>query len=286
MPTSSLPARSSAITAVLDSGPAGTLADQTVQQEKPFTAQLAEDTPLAVSDQVKLKISRPRKRKATESSAVASGDTSAAVVNSAQAASKSATPQKATKRISKASVKVEPAGLAAPADVPISVDAADAALDQPGHNAAKSPKQRKPRAKAVIKTQTATVKRPDKLGLSAVKHEGDNAMLDGTTSFPKKPRKQNLQPTKVEVNTETVTIAEPADDSAPAQEAAMTSDGSVTPKKPRKQQKKAEVSVETLLESVHVTPYRERSVPKKWVGAHVSMGGGMERAVVRAAAIG
>lgn len=289
LPTSAISARSSPITAVLDTGPAGTLAEQTVKQEEPVITQPAEDTLLAVTEQVKPKTGRPRKRKAAIiSDAAVPEDTAAAEFDGAQAASKSATPQKASKRISKTSLKVEPAEPAAPADASASVDAADAVLNQPGHNAAKSPKQRKPGAKAIIKTETATVTKADqaKPGPSVVKPEGDNTILNGTTRSAKKSRKQKVPPTQVEVKTETVTIAEPADDSAPAQEADMTSDGSVTPKKPRKQRKKAEVSVETLLESVHVTPYRQRTVPKKWVGAHVSMGGGMERAVVRAAAIG
>lgn len=57
---------------------------------------------------------------------------------------------------------------------------------------------------------------------------------------------------------------------------------------PRRPRAKAAVKVDIaeVIASLNVTPYRDRVKPDKWVGAHVSMGGGLERAVVRAAAIG
>ncbi|KAL0020955.1 hypothetical protein WJX79_007120 [Trebouxia sp. C0005] len=76
------------------------------------------------------------------------------------------------------------------------------------------------------------------------------------------------------------------DPETPDASAVALSDESPKKSKPRKPRAKKVLTVEQLLESVDVVPYRERVMPKKWVGAHVSMGGGLERAVVRAASIG
>ena len=173
-------------------------------------------------------------------------------------------------------------------DVILLADAADvvqqALLDvaEPVSKPAKSPKQQKPRAKAVIKSELAAETEPTGAAASAQQAEPskDSATIDDTSHD--KPRKQRKP--KAVVKTETVVIKE--DLALPDASAAALSDESAKKSKPRKPRAKKVLTVEQLLESVDVVPYRERVMPKKWVGAHVSMGGGLERAVVRAASIG
>lgn len=260
--------------------------DQTVKQESPDSAQPAVATRIAAPVQTKPDTVHSRKRKAAAHvDADAKGlDPALPVIgDSKPAASKAAVPLKEPKRRSRASTKIQPAQPTGspsvhPAKLPSSTEAVGSALQQPADSPARPCKQRKPRAKAVIKEEATTViQSPDK---PAVTPEDSDAIA-AQTSSAKKVRKQKSTSVKVEVKN-----VEPGSDPATAQDSAVVSDDSGTPKKPRKRRPKVEVSVETLLESVHVTPYRERVVPKKWVGAHVSMGGGMERAVVRAAAIG
>ena len=274
---------------------AASTVDQDVKQESPDNAQPAVATMGSAPNQINT--SRSRKRKAAADADADAVDTAPpVVVDSKQAASKPAVSLKEAKRKSKGSAKVKPtqtadpasadtAGLPAFSDTPASTGAAGSALQLPADSPTQPAKQRKPRSKAVIKTETVTVANPPgkQVSAPAVTQEDGESPASGTS---KKLRKQRTPPTQVEVKTEVATVAEPRDDPPSAQDPAVMPEGSVTAKKPRKRRAKAEVSVETLLESVHVTPYRERVMPKKWVGAHVSMGGGMERAVVRAAAIG
>ncbi|KAL0054782.1 hypothetical protein WJX82_002344 [Trebouxia sp. C0006] len=127
-----------------------------------------------------------------------------------------------------------------------------------------------------------STERPGKLPPSAQQAEPskDSATIADTSLG--KPRKQRKP--KAVVKTETVVVKE--DLASPDASAAALSDESAKKSKPRKPRAKKVLTVEQLLESVDVVPYRERVMPKKWVGAHVSMGGGLERAVVRAASIG
>ena len=266
--------------------------DQNVKQESPASVQPA--TPLSASIQTNSN-TPSRKRKAAahvdaniDSNGYSIADDSTTVVSDAL-------PQEKPKRSYKASAKTKPAQPAgsafahtagSPASPDASTGAAGSALQQAADSPARPLKQRKPRAKAVIKTETATVTpMPDEqIPGPAAKPEDGNPTAPETSSA-KQARKQKPPPgTKIKVKSEVVTVAEPAD--ASAEDSAVLPGDSVSPKKPRKRRAKAEVSVEILLESIQVTPYRERVIPKKWVGAHVSMGGGMERAVVRAAAIG
>ena len=61
----------------------------------------------------------------------------------------------------------------------------------------------------------------------------------------------------------------------------------VKPRKPRgKKVKEVKPTLDEVVASLNLQPYRERVQPRKWVGAHVSMAGGIEKAVVHAAAIG
>ena len=262
--------------------------DQIVKQESPDSAQPAAPTLLPVPNQPKSSHPPSRKRKAAAcADAIVEGKASSVADDSKQVASK-AVPHKTPKRSSKTSAKTKSAQAAESAASPdpsASAGAAGSALQQPADSPTRPSKQRKPRAQAVIKTETATVTPlPDEqIPGPAVKPEDGNSTAPQTSSA-KQARKQKPPRTKVEVKTEVVTVAEPGN--ASADDSAVVPGDSVSPKKPRKRQAKPEVSVETLLESIHVVPYRERVIPKKWVGAHVSMGGGMERAVVRAAAIG
>jgi len=173
-------------------------------------------------------------------------------------------------------------------DVILLADAADvvqqASLDvaEPVSKPAKSSKQQKPRAKAVIKSELAAETEPTGAAASAQQAEPskDSATIADTSLG--KPRKQRKL--KAVVKTETVVVKE--DLASPDASAAALSDESAKKSKPCKPRAKKVLTVEQLLESVDVVPYRERVMPKKWVGAHVSMGGGLERAVVRAASIG
>ncbi len=173
-------------------------------------------------------------------------------------------------------------------DVTILADAADvvqqASLDvaEPVSKLAKSLKQQKSRAKAVIKTELAAETEPTGAGASVLQAEPskDSATIADTSLG--KPRKQRKP--KAVVETDTVVVKE--DLASPDASAAALSDEPAKKSKPRKPRAKKVLTVEQLLESVDIVPYRERVMPKKWVGAHVSMGGGLERAVVRAASIG
>ena len=303
---SAAPAETSHGTATANTGSIGMLAGQSFQQESFTIAQPAETTPAAVSEPVRSNLKRSRKRKAVaDSGAAASGGASATGTQGTQAVSQATAPEKAPEAEPQAAAvshdlkqvnelpdiaqgtQSELRHQQAPADPSSSCDRASPALDTHAHPP-KSPKQRKPRTKAVIKTETVIVTKPaqDQPPLPAAKSDDGGDATAAGSSPSKTPRKQKRTRTKVEVKTETVIAAELPDSSTSAQDSAAVADASAKPKKPRQRKAKAEVSVETLLESVHVTPYRDRVVPKKWVGAHVSMGGGMERAVVRAAAIG
>lgn len=184
-------------------------------------------------------------------------------------------------------------------------------LSQAAKGQAKSRRQHKPRAKKAAKAETASsIESPSSntavSNVAAKLSEApDNPELpDATPSKPAKQRKPRKA--KTVVKTETVVVTEAtagsalqqaakasadgtakrrAGDSASQEPAAASPDGSEK-KSHRKPRVKAKVSVEELLQSVDVVPYRERKIPKKWVGAHVSMGGGLEKAVVRAASIG
>ena len=262
--------------------------DPPVKQESPDSAQPAVATLIAAPAQTKPDTAHSRKRKA-----VAHVDTDAntldpaalVVAASKLAASKAAVPLKEPKRRSRSSAKIQPAQSTGSAsdhhdETPASEGVVGSALQQPADGPIKPSKQRKSKAKAAIDTEATVIQSPGEPASAVVTHEDGNTIASETSSA-KKVRKQKSTRVKVEVKT-----VEPGDDSATAQDSAMTPEDSAAPQKPRKRRAKAEVSVEELLESVHVTPYRERVIPKKWVGAHVSMGGGMERAVVRAAAIG
>ena len=261
---------------------AASLEEQNFKQESP------DSTQPAAPAQTKSHPRPSRKRKAAAQADAAAGDGMSSVsVDSKQAASKAA-PQKEPKRTSKASTKTRPAQTAespASPDASASGGTADSVLQQPVDSPAKHVKQRKPRAKAAVKTKTAAVTPiPDEQMLSPVVKPEDGNSIAPETSLAQQAQKQEPPRTKFEVKTETVTVAELGE--ASAEDPAVMSGDSAASKTPRKRRAKAEVPVETLLESVHVTPYRERCIPKKWVGAHVSMAGGMERAIVRAAAIG
>ena len=264
--------------------------DQTVKQASPASAQPAAPTLPSASIQTNPKTSVRKRKAAADADANVVGVAYPIADDGKEAASK-ALPHEKPKHSYNASAKAKIAQTADSAyahipESPVLLDAssgaAGSALEQPADSPARPVKQRKPRAKATIKTETATVTAlsDEQISGPAVKLEDDNP----ETSSAKPAQKQKPRRTKAEVKTEVITMAEPGD--APAEDSAVVPGDSVSPKKPRKRRAKAEVPVETLLESIHVTPYRERVVPKKWVGAHVSMGGGMERAVVRAAAIG
>lgn len=270
--------------------------DQAVKHESPDSAQPASPTLLAAPNQTKTSHPFSRKRKAAARADAIVEDNTPSVLDDSKQAAITAVPHAKSKRSSKASAKTKPAQAAGAASIyvaesPASPDAsaskgaAGSALQQPADSPTRPLKQRTPRAKAVIKTETtsATPLPDEQIPGPAMKPEDGNSTAPETSSA-KQTQKQKPPPTKVEVKTEVVTVAEPGDVSA--EDSAVMLGDSALPKKPRKRRAKPEVSVETLLESIHVMPYRERDVPKKWVGAHVSMGGGMERAVVRAAAIG
>ena len=277
----------------LQSGLAALPVDQTVKQESPASAQPAAPTLLSASMQTSFNTSSRKRKAAAHADANVVGNAYSVADNSKTAASK-ASPREKPKRSRKVPAKTKPAQIAnsasadideSPAVPDASTGAAGSALQHPADNPARPLKQRKSRAKSVVKTETATVAMlPDGHIPGPAMRPEDGNSTDPETSSATQARKQKPPRTEVEVKTEMVTVAEPGDVSA--KDSAVVPGDCVLPKKPRKRQAKAEVSVETLLESVHVTPYRERVVPKKWVGAHVSMGGGMERAVVRAAAIG
>ena len=266
-------------------------ADQSVKHESPDSTQPA--APALLSAHTKSHTPPSRKRKAAQADATAGDSVSSTSAGSKAAASKAAV-YKEPKRSSHASTKTRPpqtAGSAGVAESPSSPGApasqrtAASVLQQPADSPAKPTKQRRPRAKAAVKTKTAAVTPlPDEQMLSPVVKPEDGNSTAAETSSPQQAQKQKPPRTRVEVKTETVTVAELRE--ASAEDPAVMPGDSAASKTPRKRRAKAEVPVETLLESVHVTPYRERCIPKKWVGAHVSMAGGMERAIVRAAAIG
>lgn len=260
--------------------------DQPVKQESPSSAQPAVASLNAAPAQTKPDTAHTKKRKAAtrvDADADAHDPAPSVVADSKPAAGKAAAPFKEPKRGSRAAANIQPAqptGSAStpPTEVPASTGAVGSDL-QPADGPIRPAKQRKPRAKAVIDTDMTTVVQSPAKPASGTAMTSEDAATQA--SCAKKVRKQKSTHVKVELKS-----VEPGDDPATAQDAAVMSEDSATPKKPRRRRAKAEVSVEELLESVHVTPYRERVLPKKWVGAHVSMGGGMERAVVRAAAIG
>lgn len=266
--------------------------DQTVRQESPASAQPA--TLLSASIQTDSNTPSRKRKAAARADANVASNVYAIADDSAKAASK-ASPHAKPKRSYKVSAKAKPAQTAdsasahiveSPAPPDTSPGAAGSALQQAADSPTRPLKQRKPRAKAVIKTETVTVTPlPDEqIPGPAVKPEDRNPKAPETSSAKQARKHKPPARTKVEVKAEVVTVAELGD--ASAEDSAVLPGDVVSPKKPQRRRAKAEVSVETLLESIHVTPYKERVVPKKWVGAHVSMGGGMERAVVRAAAIG
>jgi len=185
-------------------------------------------------------------------------------------------------RRAKAAVKDKSEDVTLLADAADLVQQASLSVAEPVTKPAKSPKQQKPRAKAVIKSEIAAETEPTGAAASAQQAEPskDSATIADTSLG--KPRKQRKP--KAVIKTETVVVKE--DLASPEASAAALSDGSAKKSKPRKPRAKKVLTVEQLLESVDVAPYRERVMPKKWVGAHVSMGGGLERAVVRAASIG
>ena len=163
-----------------------------------------------------------------------------------------------------------------------SVVKSDPELDKSADEQAKATKPGRPEAKTVIKTETVTAAKDD---VAAQDHDASGNTKEPQSIAPAKANKQRKpRKSKAVVKTETVTVTEATD--IPEQQSTADTDESAQKKKPRKPRAKATVSVETLLESVDVVPYRDRTIPKKWVGAHVSMAGGLEKAVVRAASIG
>ncbi len=184
-------------------------------------------------------------------------------------------------RRAKASVKGKTEDVTLLADAADVVQQAALSVAEPVSSPAKSPKQQKSRAKAVIKSEIAAEPEPTGALVSAQQAESSktSATIADTSGKPRKQRKP-----KAVVKTETVVVKE--DLASPDASAAALSNESDKKCKPRKPRAKKVLTVEQLLESVDVAPYRERVMPRKWVGAHVSMGGGLERAVVRAASIG
>ena len=155
-------------------------------------------------------------------------------------------------------------------------------VDNSADEQAKATKPRQPEAKTVINTEITTAAKSD---IAAQDHDASGDTKEPQSNTPAKATKQRKpRKSKAVVKTETVTVTEATDN--PEQQSTVDTGEPLQTKKPRKPRAKATVSVETLLESVDVVPYRERTIPKKWVGAHVSMAGGLEKAVVRAASIG
>ena len=232
---------------------------------------------------------RARKRKQPEAHHTSEPDASSVLAQTAAAAdgkqpvtaSSSPNTVGSPQRHAKASVKGKSEDVTLLADAADIVQQASLSVNEPVSNPAKSLKQQKPRAKAVIKSEVAAVTEPTGAVASAQQAEPtkDSATVADTSGKPCKQRKP-----KARVKTETVVVKE--DLASPDAYAAALSDESAKKSKPRKPRAKKVLTVEQLLESVDVVPYRERVMPKKWVGAHVSMGGGLERAVVRAASIG
>lgn len=185
-------------------------------------------------------------------------------------------------RHAKAAVKGKTENVTLLANAADNVQQASLSVAEPVSKPVKSTKQQKPRAKAVVNSEIAAETGPTSAAASAQQPEPskDSATIAETSLG--KPRKQRKP--KAVIKTETVVVKE--DLASPDASAAALSDESAKKSKPRKPRAKKVLTVEQLLESVDVVPYRERVMPKKWVGAHVSMGGGLERAVVRAASIG
>ena len=256
----------------------------TVKQED--LAELAETADVAGPGQTAAKASG-RKRKQPEAVETKQEDNGLSV-SAAEAGSQQPTDTlpKPHKRCAKATAKVK-TELTEPAAANAVEQDSQAGVMEPADEQAKPLKRRKPQAKAVIRTETATV---IDAGDGVAPPQQPDSSYDqvagpaAATSMPSKQRTPKSK--KAVVKTETVTVTDAAHDPASPSQLTDNVNSSAKKSKPRKTRAKAVVTVEQLLESVDVVPYRERVVPKKWVGAHVSMGGGLERAVVRAAAIG
>ena len=149
------------------------------------------------------------------------------------------------------------------------------------------PRSRKPKqskAKAAIKEETADVASSTAPGFPVPAPCTD--VLESAS-----PRKSKQKPkAKAAVKTEPAQLNQ-MKHAAPDVEAyvPVTDANEAAPIcKPRKPRAKAaaKVDIAEVVAALNVTRYRDRIRPNKWVGAHVSMAGGLERAVVRAAAIG
>ena len=187
-----------------------------------------------------------------------------------------------TKPLAKAAnkVKTEPAASPAADTAPDRALGIEAGITESVTGPAKSPQKQKLPAQAVIKSETIAVIQSTDAAASGQQPAPASEAILPLADTPGKPGKgRKPRSNKAAVKEETVTLTEPAEDPA-------VPDGQAKKSRPRKPRAKKTLTVEQLLESVDVVPYRERTVPKKWVGAHVSMGGGLERAVVRAASIG
>lgn len=187
-----------------------------------------------------------------------------------------------TKHRAKAANKVQTETAASPAadTDPDRAPEIEAGITESVTGPAKSPQKQKLPAQAVIKSETSAVIQSTDAAASGQQPAPASEAPVPLADSPGKPVKgRKPRSNKVVVKEETVTLTEPAEDPA-------VPDGQAKKSSSSKPRAKKTLTVEQVLESVDVVPYRERTVPKKWVGAHVSMGGGLERAVVRAASIG
>ena len=266
---------------------------QTVQQNN--SAEAADIAVSFASDPPAAKVSRARKRKQPETPSIkiekdspalsAPGGVKADSTQPAVAVTDSPASRKPHQRRAKAPVKLKTASETASAALPQSAEVGNHDLVD---NKPKPCKQQKPLPQVVIKTETISVSKPANVPTAEQEPFSDASQPTLPTSSSKKsPKQQEPKSTKVVMKTEAVVMTESTYDDVPSpQQSAADTTGKAKKKSPRKPRAKATVSIETLLESVDVVPYRERVVPKRWVGAHVSMAGGLERAVVRAASIG
>lgn len=153
----------------------------------------------------------------------------------------------------------------------------------PPTSVSKTQKRKQSKAKAEVKDEKADVDTSTVPGF-IVPEPGTDALESAS------PRKSKQAKAKAALKTEPAELDQMLH-TAPDVEADVPVTDAIQAapaRKPRKPRAKAaaKVDIAEVVAALNVAPYRNRIRPNKWVGAHVSMAGGLERAVVRAAAIG
>lgn len=157
-------------------------------------------------------------------------------------------------------------------------------------NQASTHKSKQATSKAAVKQEPAELDQPANTALNTAAAASPAAV----PAADKPASGRNKNKTKAVIKDEPAELDQQADAAAtavadgPLTDAHEAAPAAAPARKPRKPRAKAAVKVDIaeVIASLDLKPYRDRVKPRKWVGAHVSMAAGLERAVVRAAAIG